>query len=208
MEKPYMMEGVFESHMYGDTVLYLRQLPIVAPVVIIRGGPRGVGEVVKRYQKEVEVRGNGLSPTDKYVLFVKYVCCIEPAIVGDYYVYAADRETELKIHFGYLSVKYSLVGREGDVRKYKSSVAMDEVKAKKIALRPLHPRLIERLANEELYRHSFWIKAPNELIVELKGGTKIRAVFNDDGVKTEVLGQLPLTWFSEKGQILEKLGLA
>lgn len=207
MERPYVIEGIFESHMYIDIALYLRQLPVIASVVIIRGGPRGVGEVIRMYQKEVEVRGNGLSPTDRRVLFVKYVCCIRPIVVGDYYVYATDRKTELKIQFGYLSVKYHLVSKEGEVRKYKSVVTADEEKTKKIVLTPLHPKLIEYLANEELYKYNFWIKAPNELIVELNGGAKIRAVFNDGGVKADVLGQLPLTWFTQKGQILEKLGL-
>jgi len=136
MERPYVIEGIFESHMYGDTVLYLRGLPIVAPAVVIRGGPRGVGSVIKRYHTEVEVKGNGLSPTDKYILFVKYVCCVKLIIVGDYYVYAASRKTELKIHFGYVSIEYRLVSREGEVRKYKGTVTTDE-KVKKIALTPL-----------------------------------------------------------------------
>jgi len=206
MESVYVMQSVFESHMYGDTVLYLRQLPIVAPAVAVIDGPQGIGSVIKRYRTEVEARGHELSPTDKYILFVKYVCCVKPIIVGNYYIYAASREAELKIHFGYLSIEYRLVGREGDVRKYKGKVTTDE-KVKKIALRPLHPRLIEYLANEELYKHKFWIKAPSELIIELNSGSRIHAVFNDDGVKTAVLGQLPLTWFSQKGQILKKLGL-
>jgi len=200
------MRNVFESHMYGDTVLYLRQLPIVTPAVVIIGGPQGIGSVIKRYRTEAEVRGHELSPTDKYILFVKYVCCVKPIIADNYYIYAASRETELKIHFGYVSIEYRLVGREGDVRKYKGKVTTDE-KVKKIVLKPLHPRLIERLANEELYRHNFWIKAPNELIIELNGGSRIHAVFNDGGIEVSTMGQLPLTWFSQKGQILKKLGL-
>jgi len=190
MERPYVVDGFCSSEFdfSGYRTCHLRpDPPPEAVAVIVRGGLHKAAEVVERYPESVAAAGRLAGPRSAVVTVLESACCVRPRALGNSLLFASSRPVRLELTFAEVFVRYEEAGppgpdgsavyrREVDVRRFRRGVR----------LKPLHPALIEYLANHELDYH-YWIDPPNRLVVHLDGDDAHAYVtFGDGGVKVDV----------------------